>query len=211
MPLWGGSDAAGNSTIFAVAQVNKAPNTANRTALFGNTTANGYGQSQVTGQYGVDATEMRAVRAAGEPRPAHPGWVLRTVGQGGRAGRVKYETLVAFGSMTGDAENTVFSQVGIQVTGNPAGAVGKVSNNDIVKFNSAAVGVPAGTPTYQWQKWGGAAFANIAAGGAYSNVTTVQLSVLANVEANGAIYRNGFYLAGANTKFSSNAVITIVP
>jgi len=38
---------------------------------------------------------------------AHSGWVLRTVGQGGRAGRVTYETLVAMGSMTGDAEDTI--------------------------------------------------------------------------------------------------------
>ena len=28
---------------------------------------------------------------------AHTGWVLRTVGSGGRAGRVQYETLIAFG------------------------------------------------------------------------------------------------------------------
>lgn len=33
---------------------------------------------------------------------AHTGWVLRTVGEGGRAGRVQYETLVAFG---GDFSN----------------------------------------------------------------------------------------------------------
>ena len=33
---------------------------------------------------------------------AHAGWVLRTVGSGGRAGRVQMETLVAMGSMTGD-------------------------------------------------------------------------------------------------------------
>jgi hypothetical protein len=38
---------------------------------------------------------------------AHAGWVLRTVGSGGRAGRVQYETLVAMGSLTGDAEDTV--------------------------------------------------------------------------------------------------------
>ena len=29
----------------------------------------------------------------------HAGWVLRTEGQGGRAGRVQYETLVAMGSL----------------------------------------------------------------------------------------------------------------
>jgi hypothetical protein len=36
---------------------------------------------------------------------AHAGWVLRTVGTGGRAGRVQYETLVASSSITGDAED----------------------------------------------------------------------------------------------------------
>jgi hypothetical protein len=30
---------------------------------------------------------------------AHSGWVLRTEGSGGRAGRVQYETLVAMGSL----------------------------------------------------------------------------------------------------------------
>jgi hypothetical protein len=38
----------------------------------------------------------------------HAGWVLRTVGTGGRAGRVQYETLVAMGSITGDSDDTVF-------------------------------------------------------------------------------------------------------
>ena len=38
---------------------------------------------------------------------AHAGWVLRTVGQGGRAGRVQYETLVAMGTITNDAEDVV--------------------------------------------------------------------------------------------------------
>ena len=32
----------------------------------------------------------------------HAGWIRRTVGTGGRAGRVQYETLVAMGSITGD-------------------------------------------------------------------------------------------------------------
>jgi hypothetical protein len=32
----------------------------------------------------------------------HAGWVRRTTGTGGRAGRVQYETLVAMGSITGD-------------------------------------------------------------------------------------------------------------
>ena len=36
---------------------------------------------------------------------AHLGWVKRTVGTGGRAGRVHYETLVAASSISGDAED----------------------------------------------------------------------------------------------------------
>ena len=36
---------------------------------------------------------------------AHIGWVKKTVGTGGRAGRVHYETLVAGSSMSGDAED----------------------------------------------------------------------------------------------------------
>jgi hypothetical protein len=38
---------------------------------------------------------------------AHAGWVRRVVGTGGRAGRIQYETLVASGSISGDAEDTV--------------------------------------------------------------------------------------------------------
>ena len=37
----------------------------------------------------------------------HAGWVVRKVGTGGRAGRVQYETLVAMGSLTDDAEDAI--------------------------------------------------------------------------------------------------------
>lgn len=38
---------------------------------------------------------------------AHVGWVKRTVGTGGRAGRVQYETLVAASSISGDSEDLI--------------------------------------------------------------------------------------------------------
>lgn len=44
---------------------------------------------------------------SGKKIDAHAGWVRRTVGTGGRAGRVQYETLVAMGSIAGDAEDNV--------------------------------------------------------------------------------------------------------
>lgn len=48
--------------------------------------------------YGVSANEVTALGGKG----IHSGWVRRTVGTGGRNGRVFYETLVA-GSIVGDA------------------------------------------------------------------------------------------------------------
>jgi hypothetical protein len=56
---------------------------------------------------GERATATAVLSYAGRGVP-HAGWVLRTVGTGGRAGRVQYETLVAMGSITGDSDDTVF-------------------------------------------------------------------------------------------------------
>jgi len=55
---------------------------------------------------GETATAV-AVLSRGTP-VAHAGWVKRTVGTGGRAGRVQMETLVAMGSIANDAEDQVF-------------------------------------------------------------------------------------------------------
>jgi hypothetical protein len=47
---------------------------------------------------GDTATAVAVLTGRGYTRgAAHTGWILRTVGTGGRAGRVQYETLVAFG------------------------------------------------------------------------------------------------------------------
>lgn len=51
-----------------------------------------------------ETAQVAAVLSTGKA-VAHAGWVVRTVGTGGRAGRVQYETLVAMGSMTGDASD----------------------------------------------------------------------------------------------------------
>ena len=44
---------------------------------------------------------------AGGTQVTHAGWVRRTVGTGGRAGRIQYETLVASGSITGDQADDI--------------------------------------------------------------------------------------------------------
>jgi hypothetical protein len=56
--------------------------------------------------YGVDTTEA-GVAGYGS-KVAHAGWVKVTTGSGGRSGRTQYETLVAMGTIAGDAEDTVF-------------------------------------------------------------------------------------------------------
>lgn len=54
---------------------------------------------------GVTATAVATVAGAANKGVSHAGWVVRTVGTGGRAGRVQYETLVAMGSITGDGSD----------------------------------------------------------------------------------------------------------
>lgn len=206
MPLWGKNDAASNSTIYAAAQVNKTPNTANRATLFGNTTANAFITGQTVGQFGVSDDEVAANR-----RISHAGWVLRTEGSGGRAGRIQYETLVALSSMTGDAsDDTDFPDFGLFILTQPSNSTANSTNDDIATFSVVANSNPTGaTITYQWQSWNGSAFANLTNAGAYSNVTTTTLSVLANTASNGEIYRVAISASAANTILSSNAVLTV--
>jgi hypothetical protein len=54
---------------------------------------------------GETATGVAVVGGAQNKGVAHAGWVLRTVGSGGRAGRVQYETLVAMGSISTDGSD----------------------------------------------------------------------------------------------------------
>lgn len=59
---------------------------------------------------GETAVAVAVISGASNKGVAHAGWNLRTVGTGGRAGRVTHETLVAMGSMTNatDDEDVVF-------------------------------------------------------------------------------------------------------
>jgi hypothetical protein len=53
------------------------------------------------------ATAVATLGSGGGHGITHAGWVRRTVGTGGRAGRVFYETLVAGGSISGDAGDDI--------------------------------------------------------------------------------------------------------
>ena len=83
-------------------------------ATSGGTAINiGVGHDAQTFTIVTDATQGTAVANLGlgvdgddnRREVSHVGWVKRTVGTGGRAGRVHYETLVAASSISGDAED----------------------------------------------------------------------------------------------------------
>ena len=211
MAQWGNTDDAANSVLWAADQLKITANTGNQTALFGNTTADAFTTGATVGQYAVDVNEAQAARAGANTKAAHAGWVLRTVGSGGRAGRVQNEVLVAMGSMTGDAEDVRFPDYKLRVRTQPSNATGDISNNDIVTFTVVGGSTPAGaTLSYQWQAWNGSAFADISDAGAYSNTTTATLSVLANTASNGEIYRVQISTTGAANVVSANVVLTLV-
>ena len=106
MPSWGNKDNAANTPLWAASTVNLAPTRANVTLLYANTTANVFTSRETIGLFGMDATEVANTQQKGV---SHTGWVMKTTGQGGRAGRVQYETLVALNNLTLDGDGTVIA------------------------------------------------------------------------------------------------------
>jgi hypothetical protein len=64
MSQWKMDDSAANSVNWAVAQVKRTPNTANRDALYTNTTPNAFIDGTTVGQFAVDATEIAVVNGS---------------------------------------------------------------------------------------------------------------------------------------------------
>lgn len=108
MSLWSNTDANTSAPKFAVA--GGLGLSQNGDALYANTTPNAFKTNLTIGVFGVDANET-ALANNKTNKPTHAGWVLRTVGTGGRAGRVQTETLIAMGSMTGDGTITANDDV----------------------------------------------------------------------------------------------------
>lgn len=102
MAQWGNTDDSANSVIWANTTLNVAKN---QSELFGNTTVSAVIANAQIGVFGISTDELAFANTAGSDQEAvaHAGWVLRTEGRGGRAGRVQMETLVAMSSITGDA------------------------------------------------------------------------------------------------------------
>ena len=203
MSQWKNVDNANSAPVTAVAAFKKPASQANRDAFFGNTTADAIKTGLKVGIFGADTAETTAESAI-----THAGWVVRKEGTGGRAGRVQYETLVAMGSMTADAEDVVLPDIKIFFKSQPA-------NQAVVGANAASFAVttdstPTGAAvTYQWQANTGAGFTNLTNAGVYTGVTTATLAISAGTGLNGVQYRAVASSAGANTITSKAAVLTV--
>ena len=208
MPLWSNQgDNAANSDLAAVMQYNLATTAANQTLLFGNTRPDTIRTNAVIGQFGVDTNEAQA-----NPSIPHAGWVLRKEGTGLRAGRVTYEVLVAMGSLAGDgSDDTYFPDYTITILTQPSSNSAQTNHN--VTFTVVSTSTPSTTLTYKWQQAyaGGTSWADIPNTAAtWFNNTSPTLTANVNT-ANANTIRVVVRATGANTVYSSNSIVTLLP
>lgn len=136
MAMWGKTDAAADSPFMAAQQLKKKANSANRTALYGNTTT-------TAGVFAVDKNEIHAA-ATNHKGPAHTGWVLRKLGTG---------SIVSLSVSAGGTgySNTDVLNVAAPTTGgtNAAGTIATDANGTItaVTLTSKGSGFTSKTPT----------------------------------------------------------------
>ena len=226
MSSWGNNDNAANAPYWAVNStiVNAAgvkasaaaPTAANVALLYGNTTADVYTTGETIGLFGVDAQEADVANI-------HTGWVLKTTGSGGRAGRVQQEVLVALSEMKApDGDAQVYANVSITLTG-PDGptVVANTSNANSATFtvSPTLVGNTSATLSYQWQvnsNTGALGWTNVAnstpTNTGYVGGTTATLLVYPKTAAaNAYVFRAVVTAADQGVSATSaNAVITIM-
>lgn len=204
MSQWGKNDAASNSVIWAPTSVKVAPTRAAANTLYGNTTANAYFDGVTVGMYAVDDNEI----VAGSGKVAHTGWILRTAGSGGRAGRVMTEVLVA-GGITGDgSDDTVLPDYRITITTQPLSNTANTTAGQNATFRVVGATVPSGgTLSYQWTYANGDAIATNANVGV---TTAANLVINSAVQTTNASFKVEISTTGgAANVVSSNAVLTI--
>lgn len=196
MPLWKNTDEAASAPQFTV------------DITTGNTGVQAF-EVEPVGTWGVDTTEARAKNVNG-----HAGWVLRTVGSGGRSGRVLEETLVAMGSMSGDSEDVVYPDAILSITSQPTNRSIVAGGGNTATFTIGVTSTPDATITYQWQYDNAGTWGNVANGTpantTYTGATSASLVVLpTTTEADTAKYRVIASSTGADSVTSANAVLTV--
>lgn len=221
MPSWGNKDAAANAPYWAVNSTvapdnpnRAAPTAANVALLYGNTTSGVYTTNETIGLFGVDAQEVGALGNKG----AHTGWVLKTEGSGGRAGRITYETLVALSTMNVDGDAQLIPNVAITLSVTSSASVAanaSYANSATFVVTPTLAGNTAAALTYQWQVNNSGSWTNVADGTPantnYSGGTTATLLVKpADTTVNGFKFRAIVTAADQGvTATSANATITV--
>ena len=198
MPLWSNVDEAASAPKHTV------------DTATGNTGVQAF-EVEPVGTWGVDTTEARAKNING-----HAGWVLRTVGSGGRAGRVQEETLVAMGSMSSDSEDVVYPDAILRIATQPTNAsvVANTGGSNTATFTIVVTSTPDATITYQWQYDNAGTWENVAdntpANTTYTGETAASLVITpTDVDADGAKYRVIASSTGADSVTSANVVLTV--
>jgi len=219
MPLYGNNDVASNTPLWILNQLGQGYSANNVNAAYGNVVSGIYTTNATKGVFAVSSREQSVLNGNNQinlpanAAPAHSGWVLRTVGSGGRAGRVHYEVLVANRSINGDgADNNIFPNTRIGVTG-PSSS--NLARGNVVNFVISSGSEPGGQSlTYQWQQDNGnvaQTWANVANAGVFASAnsnTTTTLSISNNFTVTGNTFRVAVSTAFGNTVFSSNAVLS---
>lgn len=191
MPLWSNVDEAASAPKHTV------------DTATGNTGVQAYNVEPV-GTWGVDANEALAKNVNG-----HAGWVLRTVGSGGRAGRVQEETLVAMGSITSDGnDDTPYPDARITIVTQPSNVTEGTGNT--ATFTVAATSTPSTALSYVWEVSddNGSTWEE-ATGSPYSDETTDTLVVDDVTGLNGYKFRAVVSASGATSVTSSVATLTV--
>lgn len=148
----GNYDSAANTPLWAASSVFKAPTATEAGRLYGNTVISSYVTGETIGVFAVDDNEIQVDGSKG----AHAGWVLRTTGSGGRAGRVTEETLSVVASFRTDnnADDAVYPDASISIVTQPVRGLvqANTANANSVTFSVAVASAPNGNAvSYQWQ------------------------------------------------------------
>ena len=156
--------------------------------------------------YGVDTAEATANNEI-------PGWVYTNVYTDMHGNiRRKTEVLAAIGSISTDAEDTVYPDVKIVIGTQPSNA--SVGAGNTASFTVVATTLPTGgTVNYRWQRAANsiAAFVDLTNATTYANTTTPVLAIAnSSVAVSGSVYRVQMSSTGqsANT-VTANAILTI--
>jgi hypothetical protein len=228
----GNYDNSANVPLWTATSVFKAPTAVNAAALYEDTTPNDQIAGVTVGVFGVDDNEILVDGSKG----AHAGWILRTVGSGGRAGRVTEETLSVVAKFRTDnnSDDAVYPDASITISTQPSRAIvrANTANANSASFSVSVAAQPVGgTVSYVWQynnASGSYGWANVLNGaGTYIANTTITGNTSSTLtvtpsdvnDANTFVFRvvatstppAGITNATAVSVTSSNAQIIILP